>query len=507
MPNLGPFKHGVSWSDVPTSVIAPVAAYPGVNVVFGSAPMHMSIGGKNVVNSPRQYNRYEDAVADLGYSSDWNRYDICEHMDAAFVEFGVFPVIYVAVNDPEAGAVIVPPEAKQLVNGQVNTGHEYIAWTVVVKNAGGNVTYTQGVDYLISYDFQNKAVITRIVGGAISSPTANLLIGGSVVTTQTITAADIIGGVDVATGKRTGLECIEEVFQKTALVPGIIICPKWSKDASVAAAMEAKAENINGCFACTALIDVDTSAVMNFQDVNDWKNTNNIVFPRQQCLFGKPALLGSTVGTPGSAVAVDKVFNFASQQGPLMQWTDTYKGNNLPYHSPSNKPLRMNALLTEDGSELPMQLFDANTLNSQGVVTALNFVGGWRSWGNRTAAYPSDTDVHDMFISVRRMFDYVGNTIVLTMWQMVDEPGNRRLIDAIVNSLQLWLDGLSNDALLGGRIEFRQDENPTTEILNGHYVFHVYIAVPTPAEWLDFRLEYYVPFIQSLFPETQTAAA
>jgi len=105
------------------------------------------------------------------------------------------------------------------------------------------------------------------------------------------------------------------------------------------------------------------------------------------------------------------------------------------------------------------------------------------------------------------MFDYVGNTIVLTMWQMVDEPGNRRLIDAIVNSLQLWLDGLSNDALLGGRIEFRQDENPTTEILNGHYVFHVYIAVPTPAEWLDFRLEYYVPFIQSLFPETQTAAA
>jgi phage tail sheath protein FI len=113
-----------------------------------------------------------------------------------------------------------------------------------------------------------------------------------------------------------------------------------------------------------------------------------------------------------------------------------------------------------------------------------------------------------MFISVRRMFDYIGNTIVLTIWQKVDEPGNRRLIDAVVNSLQLWLDGLTNqEALLGGRVEFRHDENPTTEILNGHYVFHVYIAVPTPAEWLDFRLEYWVPYIANLWPEAERFVA
>jgi phage tail sheath protein FI len=291
-------------------------------------------------------------------------------------------------------------------------------------------------------------------------------------------------------------------------VPGVIICPKFSKDPVVAAAMEAKCENINGCFACTCLIDVDTTAVTAAQDVKDWKETNNIVFPRQECLFGKPALKGAMVGEPGSAVAIDKVFNFASQQGPLLQWTDAYRGNGLPYHSPSNKNLRMNALLVEDGSELPMHLYDANMLNSQGVITALNWIGGWRSWRNRTAAYPANTDVKDMFISVRRMFDFIGNSIVLTIWQKVDEPGNRRLIDAIVNSLQLWLDGLSNsEALLGARIEFRHDENPTTELLNGHYVFHVFIAVPTPAEWLDFRIEYWLPYVQNLWPEEATAAA
>jgi phage tail sheath protein FI len=512
MPNIGPFPHGVSWSDVPTSVISPVPAYPGMNVVFGSAPLHLVQNGKDFINKPRIYNRYEDAVKELGYSTDWEFYDICEHMDAVFVEFGMFPVVYVACNDPEVGAVTLAPKTVTLANGQVDTLEQLIAWTIVVKDSAGTITYVEGDDYLLTLSKANTWVITRITTGDIPAANSQLQLTGKKPTVTPITSADIIGGVDVATGARSGLEVIEDVFQQTNFIPGVIICPKFSSDPVVAAAMEAKAENINGCFACTCLIDVDTATVKTAQDVNAWKNSNNIVFPRQQCLFGKPALkstaVSSTVVGTSTATLGDKVFNFASQQGPLLQWTDAYKGNGLPYQSPSNKNLRMNALLLEDGTELPMHLLDANMLNSQGVVTALNFIGGWRSWGNRTAAFPANTDVKDMFIPVRRMFDYIGNTIVLTIWQKVDEPGNRRLIDAVVNSLQLWLDGLaSQDALLGARIEFRHDENPTTDILNGHYVFHVYIAVPTPAEWLDFRIEYWVPYIQNLWPDVAQAVA
>ena len=499
MPNLGPFKHGVSWADVPTSVIAPVQADVGVNVVFGAAPLHLSKNGRDFINKPRIYNRYEDAVAELGYSSDWATYDLCEHMDACFVEFGVFPVVYIACNDPEAGATTHAPSQVTLAAGQVDTEHELIMWTVVVKDEAGTLTYVEGDDYLLSLSKNNTAVITRVEGGDIPANDSILTVEGKEPGATPLTSADIIGGIDVGTGARTGLELIEDVFQATGKVPGVIICPKFSSDPLVAAVMEAKCENINGCFACTCLIDVDTSTVTKAQDVNSWKNNNNIVFPRQQCLFGKPALKGATQ---------QKVFNFACQQGPLLQWVDAYRGDGLPYHSPSNKSLRMNALLLDDGSELPMHLLDANMLNSQGVITALNFIGGWRSWGNRTACFPSNTDVKDMFISVRRMFDYIGNTVVLTIWQKVDEPGNRRLIDAVVNSLQLWLDGLSNsEALLGARLEFRHDENPTTELLNGHYVFHIYIAVPTPAEWLDFRIEYWLPYVQSLFEDQTTAAA
>jgi uncharacterized protein len=504
MSNLGAFPHGVSWADVPTSVIAPIQADAGVNVVFGSAPLHLIKNGKNYINKPRIYNRYEDAVAELGYSADWDKYDLCEHMDAVFVEFGVFPVIYVAVNNPETGATTLAPLPVTLVNGQVDTKKELILWTVVVKDEAGTVAYVEGVDYLLTISPDNTVVITRIASGDIPAPDSIVTLEGKEPGITPLTASDIIGGIDINTGARTGLEVIEDVFQATGKVPGIIICPKFSSDPAVAAVMEAKCENINGCFMATCLIDVNTDptttppGVTKPQDVKGWKEGNNIMFPRQECLFGKPALVGSTF---------KKIFHFACQQGPLLQWTDAYRGGGLPYHSPSNKPLKMNALLLEDESELSMHLVDANMLNGQGVVTALNWVGGWRSWGNRTAAYPANTDVKDMFIPVRRMFDFIGNSIVLTIWQKVDEPGNRRLIDAVVNSLQLWLDGLANsEALLGARIEFRQDENPTTEILNGHYVFHVYIAVPTPAEWLDFRIEYYLPFVANLFPEEQAVA-
>jgi phage tail sheath protein FI len=474
-----------------------------MNVVIGSAPIWMSKNGADLVNVPRIYNYYEEAVAEMGYSTDWETYDICEHMDAVFVEYGVYPVTYIAVNDPVTGATTDPPAPFTLVNGQVDTAKQYNRWTIEVTGPTGTPTYVEDTDYIVSLSANNTWIITRIATGAIPTDTSIIEVGGQIAATAPVDAADIIGGIDVTTGKRKGLEAVEDVFQKTGFVPGVLICPAWSHDPVVAAAMEAKAENINGCFACTVLIDVDTSAVTKAQDVNAWKNTNNIVFPRQECLFGKPSLMGVASGQPGSFVAINKIFNFASQQGPLLQWTDTYKGGGLPYCSPSNKNLRMNSLQVASGEEISMHLLDANMLNGQGVVTALNWIGGWRSWGNRTAAYPANSDVKDMFIPVRRMFDYIGNTVILTIWQKVDEPGNRRLIDAIVNSLQLWLDGLTNqEALLGARIEFKQSENPTTELLNGHYVFHIFIAVPTPAEWIDFRIEYWVPYIADLWTQT-----
>ena len=142
---------------------------------------------------------------------------------------------------------------------------------------------------------------------------------------------------------------------------------------------------------------------------------------------------------------------------------------------------------TVDGDEIFLGIDSAAYLNGQGIVTALNFIGGWRLYGNRTGAYPSSTDPKDAFINIRRMFNWVGNTLVTTFWSKIDDATNKRLIRSVVNSANIWFNGLTAiGALLGGRVEFRSDENAKTDLLDGIVKFHVYMAPPPPAREIDF---------------------
>lgn len=48
----------------------------------------------------------------------------------------------------------------------------------------------------------------------------------------------------------------------------------------------------------------------------------------------------------------------------------------------------------------------------------------------------------------------------------------RRLIDSIVDSVNIWLNGLvSEEKLLGARVEFLDEENSTTALMAGKAVF------------------------------------
>ena len=153
-----------------------------------------------------------------------------------------------------------------------------------------------------------------------------------------------------------------------------------------------------------------------------------------------------------------------------------------------------------DGTEVFLDQTAANLLNGQGIATALNFIGGWKAWGNRTAAYPASTDPKDTFLPIRRMFNFIGNTLILSSWQRLDFPLNRRQIDTVIDSQNIYLNGLSaQNYILGGRVEFRQDENPTTDLMDGIARFHVYLTPPSPNREIDFILEYDATYLETLF--------
>lgn len=234
------------------------------------------------------------------------------------------------------------------------------------------------------------------------------------------------------------------------------------------------------------MIDVPTSVVTNYSDVAFWKNSNNVVDPCQVVCWPMLAL-------------DDVVYHQSTQLAALIGQVDG-DNDDVPYVSPSNKRYQMTSAVTEDGKEIWLGLENAAYLNGQGVVTAINFSNGWVCWGNRTAAYPGVTDVKDSFISIRRMFCWVGNTFVLTYWQRLDYPLNKRQIDTVITSAGVWLNGLAaRQYILGGRIVFLGTENPTLDLMEGISKYHVFFTPPSPNREIEFILEYDPEYMQTLF--------
>lgn len=481
------YKHGVYISEVPTSVISPVRVGAGLPVVVGTAPISMA-ADQSYVNKPMLAYSYAEAVGALGYSADWEKYTLCEFMKSHFGLFQMAPVVLVNVLDPDTHKAEVPAADVNLVNGVVTIEQTGVLLsTLVVKLTSEGTALEKGTDYTAAFDADGNVVITPTTDGLAKDAT-KLNVAYTKLDPSMVDKDDIIGGVDVATGAYTGLELVNKVFPLFRLVPGQILAPGWSHDPAVAAVMKAKSSNINGLFRAMSIVDVDASSAGAdlYSKVPAWKNTNNYTDSRQVVCWPKVKL-------------GDDVYHLSTQFASLTCKVDSLN-DDIPYVSPSNKNLQCNGAIVDSGNEVTLGPDNAAYLNGEGIVTALNFTGGWKLWGNRTGAYPGSTDVKDTFIPVRRMFNWVGNTLILTFWQKVDDPTNKRLIDTVVDSINIWLNGLSaRGALLGGRVEFKQEENPVTDLLNGIVRFHLYTAPPVPAEDIEFVLEFDVSYLQTLF--------
>jgi Phage tail sheath protein FI len=199
------------------------------------------------------------------------------------------------------------------------------------------------------------------------------------------------------------------------------------------------------------------------------------------------------------AIFNNQVMRLSTLTAGVIAKTDA-NNDDVPYVSPSNELLNMQSATADGINELWLSLDNANSLNANGIVTALNFNGGWRLWGNRTACFPDVTDIKDTFISNRRMFGWYSNQLILTWWQKVDDPIGHRLIQTIMNSEQITLNSYTAKGyILGGRIEFLESENSTLDLMDGIIQFHINLGTQSPAEHINFRLEYDPDYLSKLF--------
>lgn len=565
------YQHGIYFSELATDYTPPLSGTSGVVVAVGTAPSHLAVAAAKP-NTAVLATKFSEAVEQLGWSEDFDKYTLCEVMNSNFSLFTVGPCIFINVLDPAKhfnkvegaefeGVTSTPVELEGDfdVNSFVVTSGEYTAPTKLTANTDYSVVFTAADDsdtdniieastvltilnadavennkiaiaYKTAADGEKITTEVTLSGTTVSLPTDTIL---STVTVETggvntqqnlvagedykieylagtltltilddskilgdkitvdyheidpskVTAADIIGGVDIATGASTGIELINSIFAQFRIVPGTLIAPKYSLDSRVASALISKAQAVSGMFPAIAVVDLDTTQAKTYAAAVELKTQKNLNDPHAIVCW--PKVRNS-----------DKVYHLSTQLAALMAQTDV-RNNDIPYVSPSNQSLAMDAAVLEDGTEIYLTRDQANVLNGAGIGTALSF-NNWRFWGNRTSVYPSSSDPKAAFIPVRRMFNYIHSTFAISYLSRLDQPITRRALESIVFSGQIWLDGLvAQGALIGATLAVA--ENLTaSDLMDGIVKFTLKITPPSPMRVISYTLAYDANNLQTL---------
>lgn len=426
------YKHGVYVSEQSTGILAPLNGTAGLQVIIGTAPVNMA-DDLSTVLEPKLINSFAEAKAALGYSDDFANYTLCQSMDACFRVFNIAPIVLINVLNPaehktEAASVTLTPE-----NSQAVIAEDGALTITLIKSVSGNITVT--------YSKLDPSAVDK---------------------------DDII----------LALEKIREVYPRFSMTPGLILAPGWSHEANTAAAIQAKCTGINGVFAGECILDIAASS--------DGATAYSAVKSAKESLGadGEHTLVCWPMAVIGT-----KKYYMSALVGALIAYTDAVN-DDVPHVSPSNKSFNITGTCLADGTKVLLDQEQANAVNSFGVITALN-MDGYRCWGNNTAAYPANTDPKDRWISVRRFFTWRANSLIRTYFQTVDNPMNYRLIESIVDGENIAGNSFVAQGYCGGyRVEFRADENPDTQLIDGRIKFHIYLAPFPPAEDIEFILEF-----------------
>ena len=463
------YKHGIEVEEKKTTYQRPLATSYGVQVVVGTAPVNLTKNPKEYVNRPVLVQSFAEAVEKLGYTDDWS-YTLCQSIYASFQMFHVYPVIYVNVLDPDKHSKDAAEASYTVKNHQVALEKNGILLSSIqIKAQTEGEALKLNEDYVLSFDSKGKSVITLLSTGA-GYALENIRVSHKYLDPSMVTEEDIIGAYDVETGKETGLELVRRVYPMFHLSPGLILAPGWSQKPNVGAAIQEKCTEINGVFRCECVLDLDTATTRKYSECGTVKKQNGYTDPHAIVLW--PELL-----TGGKHMA------FSAAYGAMASYYTATNGD-VPYLYPSNRLLNVEGAVLADGTEITLDQTQAAYLNGDGVVTSIND-GGWRSWGNNTGCYPENTDPKDYRIACRRMFSFVANYFIRQYQSRLDASMNRRTIDDIVNSFNIWGNSLVSQGMCAGlRMEYDESENDNESLLNGHVKVKIYLAPYTPLEYI-----------------------
>lgn len=431
--------------------------------LIGTAPMG-AINEPIVINSDRD-------VAQFGPMTPG--FTIPQALDAIFDQ-GAGTVIVINVLDPDTHKTAVADEAVTFstTTNKVKLDNPHVA-NLVLKNNAGDVTYVLNTDYKVDLV---TGELERVVGGAIASGGAAKASYDYADPTEVL-AANIIGEVTVG-GQRTGIKALEDTYNLFGFFAKILISPVFCTQNSVATEMISMAVKLRAHALIDAPIGTTPAQAITGRGPSGSINFNT---SSERVILCYPHL---KVYDP--VLDENRLEPFSQRLAGVMCRRDVDNGY---WWSPSNMEIlgivgaerSISARVNDPDTE-------ANQLNEAGIMTIFNSFGtGLRTWGNRSAAFPSNTSPKN-FISVRRTADVLHESVEFAMLQFIDYPIDDALIDAILQSANAFVRTLiGRGAIIDGLVTYDPAKNPPTEIAAGHLTFDVTFVPPTPAERITFE--------------------
>lgn len=190
---MATYQHGVYNQEQATSLTTPIQSSAALQVIFGTAPIHLADDPAKAANIPKLCYSFAECQAAVGYSDDFGNFTLCQSIDVNFRVFNNAPIILVNVLDPNNSKHIKQNEATSVdvADGQaVYTVPYALINTMEVKN--GDTALVKDTDYTAAHDDAGNVVITLISESAqeaesLSISSTSLNPGG--VTKEDIVAA------------------------------------------------------------------------------------------------------------------------------------------------------------------------------------------------------------------------------------------------------------------------------------------------------------------------------
>lgn len=457
------FLHGVETIEIDSGPRPIRSVKTAVVGVIGTAP-------SGLLNKPVMVLGARDAAA---FGPNLSGFTIPQALNAIFNQ-GAGIVIVINVLDPVRHATAVLAEATTFdaYSNALTLLHPSVSG-VVVKNATGLATYVSGTDYTLN---AVTGKIMRLAMGTIPAA-ASVKVDYSYADPTKVTAADIIGAVDIA-GIRSGMQSLLDTYNLMGFFAKMIIAPGFCTQSSVSSAMIA----IAGALRAIALIDAPIgttvaqaiagrgpSGVINFNTSSERAVLCYPYLKRYDAATNAEVLepMSSSLAGVICAKDIDKGYWWSPSNTEIKGVTGTERAISAAINDPTS---------------------EANALNEVGITTQFNSFGsGLRSWGNRSAAWPAVSHPRN-FINVRRTADVLQESVEYSMLQFIDMPISNALIDAIKGSVNAFIRTLiGRGALIDGRCVYDQTKNPPTELALGHLTFDIEFMPPTPAERITFE--------------------